>query len=201
MTTPVVVFDFDGTLTRRDTLLPFLGAVAGRVNVARALGPAAWHFVARGRDDAKEQLLTRVLRGRDRAEIAAAGRAYGAHLVARAIVPPVRDRLVWHQREGHRVMIVSASLDVYLSEVARALAIDDLICTELETDAADRLTGRILGANCRGAEKVARLRARLGDDAKLLWAYGDGSGDEAMLALAANPVRVRRGRLDRSRTA
>ena len=192
---PVAAFDFDGTLTRRDTLVPFLASIARRTTLLGAAGPVAWDLVRRHRDAAKEQLLTRVLRGREPAEIVAAGRAYGDHLVGRSIVRGARERLAWHQREGHRVVIVSASLDVYLQEVARMLGIDDVICTELEVDEAGRYTGRMLGGNCRGVEKARRLRAHLGADTSVLWAYGNGSGDDAMLALAAHPVRVRRGRL------
>ncbi len=90
---------------------------------------------------------------------------------------------------------MSASLDVYLDTVAATLGVQHVICTSLDTDETGGCTGRLRGANCRGPEKAARLRALLGDDDVELWAYGNSHGDDEMLALAHHPVRVRRGRV------
>jgi phosphatidylglycerophosphatase C len=199
----VAAFDFDGTMTRRDTLVPFLMTVAGRTAVARAISAesVALTRAAAGRGDrdvAKERVLTRVLAGYDFDTIAASGRAFGAELARSAITPEARDRIAWHRREGHDVVIVSASLDVYLDEVARTLDVAHVLSTRLEVDELRRCTGRLLGANCRGPEKAARLQTLFGDEAVELWAYGNSCGDDEMLALAQHPVRVRRGRVRRT---
>src|SRR3954471_21399261 len=115
----VAAFDFDGTLTRRDSLVPFLTNLAGRTAVMRALaaesGGLARAAAGRGdRDLAKERVLTRVLAGVPHSDVASAGRTFGAELTRRAITPEARHRIAWHRREGHDVVIVSASLDVYL---------------------------------------------------------------------------------------
>jgi HAD superfamily hydrolase (TIGR01490 family) len=202
VTRTVAAFDFDGTLTRRDTLLPFLASVIGWPALARRLGaeaPAlARMSVGRAdRDVTKERVLSRALAGRPYAEVEQAGVAYGAVLASDAITYEMRDRVAWHQREGHEIVIVSASLDVYLCEVARQLDVEHTLCTSLERDDAGLCTGRMLGGNCRGPEKAKRLRAHLGDalDDIELWAYGNSGGDDEMLAMAQHPVRVRRGRL------
>jgi phosphatidylglycerophosphatase C len=111
------------------------------------------------------------------------------------VTTDARDRIAWHRREGHEVAIVSASLDVYLDEVARTLGVAHVLCTSLDRDAQGACTGALRGANCRGPEKAARLRALLGDEDVELWAYGNSSGDDEMLAFAQHPVRVRRGRI------
>ena len=120
-------FDFDGTLTRRDTLVPFLTTVAGRTAVMRALAAESGGLARRGRRTRRprpreERVLTRVLAGLPaRRGRKPPGRAFGVELARRAITPEARDRIAWHRREGHDVVIVSASLDVYLAEVADAL--------------------------------------------------------------------------------
>ena len=195
-------FDFDGTLTRRDTLVPFLATVAGRTAVMRALaaesGDLARAAAGRGdRDVAKERVLTRVLAGLPHSEVATAGRAFGIELARRAITPEARDRVAWHRREGHDVVIVSASLDVYLGEVAQALGVAHLLCTSLDIDERGHCTGRLLGANCRGPEKATRLQTLFGTEKVELWAYGNSRGDDEMLALADHAVRARRGRIRR----
>jgi phosphatidylglycerophosphatase C len=192
-------FDFDGTITRRDTLVPFLVAVAGRGPVLGALAaesvPLGLAAAGRGdRDLAKERVLTRVLGGVPYGDVEAAGKAYAARITRHAITDDARERIEWHRREGHDIAIVSASLDVYLDEIGNALGIAHVLCTSLDTDARGLCTGQLRGANCRGAEKATRLRALLGDDDVELWAYGNSRGDDAMLALAEHPVRFRRGR-------
>lgn len=193
-------FDFDGTITRRDTLVPFLTTVAGRGAVLGALAaesvPLALAAAGRGdRDLAKERVLTRVLAGIPYSDVRTAGKAFADRITRSAITSDARDRIAWHRREGHDVVIVSASLDVYLGDVGEALGIAHVICTSLDTDDRGRCTGQLRGMNCRGPEKATRLRALLGDDDIELWAYGNSRGDDEMLALAHHPVRVRRGRL------
>ena len=202
MTRTVAAFDFDGTLTRRDTLVPFLASVVGWPKLARGLGaetPALARMgVGRGdRDLTKERVLSRVLTGRVHTDVEQAGLRYGAVLASNAITYEMRDRVAWHQRSGHEIVIVSASLDVYLNEVARQLDVEHILCTSLERDDAGLCTGRMLGGNCRGPEKAKRLRAHFGDslDDIELWAYGNRGGDDEMLALAQHPVRVTRGKL------
>ncbi len=141
--------------------------------------------------------MTRVLAGVPYAEVEAAGQRFGARLARDTVTPYARDRIAWHRREGHQIVIVSASLDVYLDVVARTLGAAHLLCTSLDRDRDGNCTGRLRGANCRGVEKVERLRALLGTEAVELWAYGNSRGDDEMLALAQHPVHVRRGRIRR----
>jgi len=185
----VAAFDFDGTLTRRDSLVPFLGTLVGWPRTLRALARVA--PMLRDRDAAKELLLAGTLRGISYERVAQAGERYGREL-ARAIRPEMRERLGWHRAERHDIVIVSASLDVYLEATARELAVDALLCTRVEVDDHGYCTGRMLGGNCRGETKAARLREYLGSADATLYAYGDSSGDDAMLAMADHPVRYRR---------
>jgi phosphatidylglycerophosphatase C len=67
---------------------------------------------------------------------------------------------------------------------ARALGADALLGTELAFDAQDRVAGAFATPNCRGPEKVVRLKAAFGPDVRLKAAYGDTSGDKEMLAMA-----------------
>lgn len=199
----VAAFDFDGTITRRDTLLPFLVYACGRARVAAALATVAPRLTlalaGRGsRDDAKVALLERVVAGRDAAEIAAAGRAFADRLAGDTsrFRADVLARVRWHRDAGHEVVLVSASLTTYLDPLAPRLGFDTVLATTLEVASDGRLTGQLVGLNCRGPEKVARLDAWLAGSACTLWAYGDSSGDDEMLARADRPARV--GRTARS---
>jgi len=102
------------------------------------------------------------------------------------------ERIEWHRQQGHRLVLVSSTLDLYLADLARELGFDDLLCTrlarELGPDGVERFTGRLEGADCTGAEKLRRLQALVGDLRDIeLHAYGDSAGDRELLAAADHP--------------
>ncbi|MDQ1534800.1 MAG: phosphatidylglycerophosphatase [Actinomycetota bacterium] len=198
----VAAFDFDGTLTRSDTLGPFLREVCGTVPFVRALAADAPRLALAGigagsRDAAKERMLRRLLGGREHAELVVRGRAFAERVATTGMRPETVARLEWHAHEGHELAIVSASLDVYLEPIAERLGVGTVLCSRLEVNGAGLVTGNLVGGNCRAAEKLRRIRERFGEDGYELWAYGNSAGDAEMLAAADHPVWVGRrvGRL------
>jgi len=189
----VAAFDFDRTLARRDTLVPFLRHACGTPRVAAATARSALR--ARNRDALKVGAIGHLFRGRPAAQVDELSRAYVPTLVE-LLRPELVERIGWHRAEGHAVVIVSASLGVYLRPLANHLGLDAALAVELVTGADGVLTGAVVGdLNTRGPEKVARLRAWAGQrfgagEPFELWAYGDSSGDEDMLALADHPTWV-----------
>lgn len=192
----VAAFDFDGTLTYRDTLVPFLVNVRGRAVVARALAsasPALLRTAAglQSRDRAKEALLTRTLRGWWLDELQPIAADYAREIVDTQLRPDRLARLRWHQKQGHDVVLVSASPELYVGPVGRLLGCAATLATQLEVDRRGRLTGRLFGANVRGDEKERLLRTWLGGAPTTLWAYGDSDGDADMLAMADVGIRLK----------
>ena len=196
----IAAFDFDGTLTQRDTLLPFLVRTCGARRVARAVSRVA-PLAARARlgrleselhhrDAVKEALLAELLAGREAAWFAQAGEDF-ARTLPRRLRPDLVEQVGWHRQHGHELVIVSASLLTYLHPFARDQGFDHVIAVELEEGADGRLTGRLAGPNVRGPEKAIRLDAWLGDDhAEMIWGYGNSSGDAELLERAHVPVWV-----------
>jgi phosphatidylglycerophosphatase C len=193
----VAAFDFDGTLARRDTLVPFLRRACGTHRVAAAAGLAALGRSRRERDLLKVAVLARLFRGMPAGRLDALGRGYVPTLVG-LLRPEMVERVRWHRDQGHAVVIVSASLGAYLRPLAEHLELDAALAVELVAGADGLLTGEVVGGlNTRGPEKVARLRAwsdqRLGPAAAFeLWAYGDSAGDAELLAAADHPTWVGR---------
>jgi len=198
----VAAFDFDGTLTRGGSVVPFLISVRGLLPVLQALlvcspkllrasifgGPAA--------DDAKESVFVRVVSGVPATQADRAGARFAQQHLRRRLRPEVRDRLEWHRRQGHQVVIVSASPECYVRPAGQSLGTDDVLATRLAVDASGNLTGRYDGKNCRGAEKYARLVAWLRDHVAsgpgisqpTLWAYGNSRSDLRLLEAADHGV-------------
>ena len=191
--TIVAAFDFDGTLTWRDTFVPFLARGLGWPRFVLALlqcSPWLAGYALRlvRNDVAKQKLMRLTLKGRSAAEMDAWTTRWLERDFPGQLRPQAMAQLAAHQRAGHCCVMVSASPDIYLPRVARQLGFDGLICTEMAVNG-DRLTGLMRTPNCYGEQKVLRLtawvRERFGADAAVtLHAYGDTSGDKPMLRLA-----------------
>ncbi len=184
----IVAFDFDGTLTVRDSFTAFLRWRAGPARFLLRLASLLPHVVTylfdRDRGRIKAAAARAFLRGVPRSELEAQAARF-ADASAAALLRP--DALaVWREWRGRpvRLVIVTASPTLVVRPFAEALGADELIGTELAVDDQDRVTGAFLTANCRGREKVARLEARFGPGLRLKAAYGDTSGDREMLAIA-----------------
>lgn len=184
----MVAFDFDGTLTVRDSFTAFLRWRAGRRGYAVALAMLAPNVVGylfhRDRGRIKAHAVRRFLFGASRDELAADARAF-AEAEARRLFRP--DALAaWEdwKRKGATVVIVTASPTLLVAPFADQLGADLLLGTELEFDRRGRLAGAMMGENNRGMEKVRRLRQAFGPNLHLAAAYGDSSGDTEMLHIA-----------------
>jgi phosphatidylglycerophosphatase C len=203
----VAAFDFDGTLTRGGSVWQFLVAIRGRrrvVGAALVLAPQLAAAALRGgryADGAKEALFRRTLAGLPADELAERAACFGLAHYRRRARPDVRTRLEWHRAHGDRLVIVSASPEAYLLAVGRELGVDAVLATRLAVGCDGRLTGGYDGQNCRGREKLRRVRHWI-DDASgpaapttVLWAYGNSDGDRLLLGGADVGVDV--GRLGR----
>lgn len=186
----VAAFDFDGTLTYRDTLIPFLYYYAGPLAFIRDIARSAPTLTAYGlrlmkNDVAKERVLKKFLAGAPLATLQRQGQVFARDRLPGLLRPSALRRLQWHQKLGHQIVIISASLDLYVKPWAAALGVDHVLCTSLDVDDSGQVSGRLGTANCYGPEKLRRLREALGDTSEyLLYAYGDSRGDRELLASA-----------------
>ncbi|WP_068471369.1 HAD-IB family hydrolase [Candidatus Protochlamydia phocaeensis] len=189
----IAAFDFDNTLTDRDSLLPFLFYQAGFFKAASrlmALTPSFIHFLFKtlSRQEIKEKILASFFKGMPYAELQKWGKKYASESLDAYLKPEAIERLRWHQRAGHRCVLISASLEFYLCPWAQRHGFDDVIASRLELDQAGCVTGRLQDLNCWGPEKSKRLLEKMGKkDKYVLYAYGDSRGDKELLALADFP--------------
>ena len=193
----VAAFDFDGTLSTRDNFMPFLKLVAGKRAIGGALTAGTVSCGARGkkawkRDEIKAEVVRRLFTGRNAVAMDVLARGFADDVVRSYLRSETVEQADWHRTQGHELVIVSASLGMYLRPIAERLRFDAVLSTELEIGTDGLLTGRLAGANVRGAEKARRLDDWLGDRPAYVWAYGDSSGDRMLFARADHAVRVGR---------
>ncbi|WP_313105362.1 HAD-IB family hydrolase [Brevundimonas sp.] len=185
---PIVAFDFDGTLTIRDSFTAFLrwraGAAGWAIGLTKMAPALAAYISDRDRGRIKAASVREFLHGLERQALEAEAERYADQVWDRFMRP---DALAcwkaWGEKGAYRV-IVTASPETTVAPFARRLGAEGLLGTQLVFDAQDRVTGAFAGENCRGEEKVRRLRAAYGDDMTLAAAYGDTSGDTEMIAIA-----------------
>jgi HAD superfamily phosphoserine phosphatase-like hydrolase len=152
----VAAFDLDGTLTEGGSALQvaeFGRWPLERLEISRRALPHPFvrrHPLGESADRAKESLLRAVLTGLALDDVTARSRDFAQEHVANKIRPNTLRRLQWHLNEGHRVVVVSASPEIYVSEVARLLGAHGAVGTRLAVDPLGRSTGSDLGFNCRG---------------------------------------------------
>lgn len=188
--TPVAFFDFDGTLTQGDTLMPFLKFVVGRPkyywNLMLVSPVLVGYFLKLVRNDiAKETVLKRYLAGYPIEQLVALGERFSTEVIPSMLRPEAIQRLRWHQEQGHDCVLVSASFDVWLKCIGQDLNVSHVISSELLTKS-KIVDGRIKGLNCYGKEKADRIKAWMKAENRqpsFTYAYGDSSGDTEMLSM------------------
>lgn len=188
MTRVLVLFDFDGTLTTRDSLSDFILYSKGFIETLLGgiyLSPLLLGYGCKiiSNDWAKQQVLRYFFGGCSLVEVEVIGQKYAKVRIPLILRNKGLDKIQWHVKQGHRVVIVSASVDLWLKGWVDEIGVE-LIATQLEVKEGF-LTGAFRSKNCHGEEKVLRIKSYLNlNDYQTIYAYGDTSGDKPMLDLA-----------------
>lgn len=183
----LALFDFDGTLTTRETFPDFMRYAVARPRLLVGgvlLAPVVFGY-RRGwvaGNPTRASIVQVGLRGVDASRLRAQGDAFAREVLPDVLRPEAMARLAWHRERGDRTIVVSGGLDVYLAPWCATQGVE-LLCSVLaERDG--RITG-YAGAQCVGEEKVRRVRALCDPQAyAAIHAYGDTHEDNAMLAMA-----------------
>jgi phosphatidylglycerophosphatase C len=193
----LAVFDLDGTLTWRDTLIPFLAAYAAK-NPRRLwrlwrLPAAAVGFVS-GRYDRgalKGRLIQLIMGGETRARLDAWARHWVGTMDERGLFRPAALAAVAaHRQAGDRLVLLSASPDLYVPLIGQLLGFERTVCTEVAW-AGDRLDGALASENRRGQEKRRCLEELRSQYPGLpVAAYGNSASDLDHLTLVDRPLLV-----------
>jgi phosphatidylglycerophosphatase C len=193
----VAVFDLDGTITRHDTLWPYLrGWVRRRPRAGfwpRVIASVSRYPFDRDRGLLKLRLIRVAMGGAAATDVESWTRAYVAALGEAELCPGALAAIGRHRAAGDRLVLLSASVDLYVPAIGRRLGFDETICTEVAWRDG-YLDGALVTENRRADEKrrcVESLRARL-PDARFA-AYGNARSDFAHLQAVDEPLLVNAG--------
>ncbi len=180
----VALFDLDGTLTWRDTLLPFLLMYLRR-HPLRLIGlwplpSVLWRYLAHGRDRGllKSRVIRLVMGGAGRAAVDACAEGFVDSLRPRhRLRPTALAVLDAHRSDGDHLVLLSASPDLYVPRIGQALGFELTLCTEIEWQG-ERLLGTLKTPNRYGPEKSRCLAWLRGQYPGIpVIAYGNSTSD------------------------
>jgi len=186
----LAVFDLDGTITRSDTMGPFLWGYLWRrpwrvLRLVAVLSAACMFVLNRDRGALKGAVIRAILGGVARAPLERWAEQFVAQLIPRGLFAEALAAIAQHRARGDHLLLMSASTDLYVPRIARMLGFEQVICTQVRWRPDGRLDGRLANINCRGEEKrrcLAEVLARGRPDR--IYAYGNSSSDLDHMALA-----------------
>lgn len=190
----VAVFDFDGTLTTKDTLLEFIKFACGKSKFflgflfySPILVLMKLHLYPNWK--AKEKIFSYYFKGMSYEKFQELGKSF-ASVIDGIRRDSVIETLKKHIGEGNDVYVISASIEEWVRPWCEKYKVKAVIGTKIEVDLKGQITGKFLSKNCYGQEKVNRLLEEepLRDE-YYLYAYGDSRGDREMLDFASKGIR------------
>jgi len=185
----IAAFDFDGTITRKDTLIEFLrfaGGIARFYAVFALYSPllVLMKLKLYSNQKAKEKIFAHYFKSMPIEQFDDLCRRFFEQKGQSLIYADAKAQIANHKEQGDEVVIISASIENWVRHFADALKADKLLATKIEVQD-EKLTGRFITANCYGQEKVKRLLSAYPDrNNYYLIAYGDSQGDKELLQLA-----------------
>jgi phosphatidylglycerophosphatase C len=184
----IAFFDFDGTITTKDTLLEFIKFSKGtfRFYIGFLINSpylVAYKLKIITNQKAKEKVLQFFFRNTALNDFNRQCEAFAKNALPQLLRPAALSEIEKLKKEGSTVVIVSASPENWLEKWTQQINAN-LLSTKLEIKDG-KLTGNILGKNCHGEEKVRRIKEAFNlSEFEVINAYGDSSGDRPMLSLA-----------------
>jgi len=185
----IAVFDFDGTITRKDTLLEFIKFSKGNLKFYVSFllfSPllVAMKFKLYPNWKAKQRLFTYLYKGVSIKQFNEWGNGFCSE-IDNMLRPKAIDAINSHKENGNKTVIISASIENWIKPWAAKHGVDTVLATKIETDKNGLLAGNFLTKNCYGKEKVSRLLEIFPHRSEYkLIAYGDSRGDKELIQFA-----------------
>lgn len=187
----LAIFDFDGTLTTADSFIRFIYFYRGGVRFVMGMLSLSPFLVLMKLGvlpnwKVKELVMGYFLKGEPLSVFNERASQFANGYIPQIINPKAIAQLQSHLKQGHRVIIISASAENWIKAWSDSLSVE-LIATHLE-HRNNLITGKIKGRNCYGIEKINRLKEYLDiSNYSRIYVYGDSRGDKEILAIATDP--------------
>ncbi|GAA4152631.1 HAD family hydrolase [Chryseobacterium ginsenosidimutans] len=180
-------FDFDGTLTYKDTMfmyLKFYDPIKFQVQFLKHVPLfVLLKLKLAETEKVKKSFIGSILKGQTKEKIEKKSKQFFEEHYPKIIRENALDFIQNIDRDNTQSLLVTASLDIWAKPFADAFKMQ-LVSTKAEFQNGV-FTGNFIGKNCNGKEKLVRIEAEIKDHKydKII-AFGDTSGDKPMLKWA-----------------
>ena len=187
----LALFDFDGTISNDDSFRGFIiyycgyrkfllgSIILSPIYLLYNLGMVKNNFM-------KERAISFFFKNESITDLWKKGKQYSSDKIDNMVRDKAKEKIKWHQSRGDKIIVVSASANIWLESWCLKNNID-LIATELE-EIDGKITGKLINGNCFGKEKVVRVKKKVNiKDYEEIFAYGDSRGDKELLDFADKP--------------
>jgi phosphatidylglycerophosphatase C len=181
------VFDFDGTITNKDSFADMIQSIFGRFFFFRLTALSFIQLILYvsgiwSNTQAKEYFFTKLFYGMGREEYQEKCRKYSLEKLPRIIRPDALKKIKWHKSKGHKLVLITASIEDWVSPWAEKNGFETVLATKAEIKNG-KVTGKFATENCYGVQKLRRFRQKYPDRKHyFIYAYGDSKGDRELLA-------------------
>ncbi len=186
----IAFFDFDGTLIKEDSFLLFIKWTSSKRKYYSGWFVILFYFALFKsgfitQQAFKEKVLTFFMKGKDPKETKKLAKSFSEKVIEEKLTEQAKKRLAYHKKSGDRIVIVSASLDLWLQPWCESREYD-VVCSIAEVKDA-KITGKLVGKNCIRIEKVNRIKkAYKLEEYSKIYVYGDSENDRPMLSLGTD---------------
>lgn len=190
----LALFDFDGTLTTKDSLEEFIIFAVGKPRYFFKLfffSPIyiLYRLNLYDNSKAKEMLFRLYFKNISESRFKNLAQEFASKNITPILRETIYARFQEHKKNNDRIIVVSASMKCWLEPWTQKENVE-LLSTELEF--VDGIfSGYFKTKNCHGEEKLRRVKEILNlNDFEKIYAYGDSSGDDAILEIADESIRI-----------
>jgi HAD superfamily hydrolase (TIGR01490 family) len=191
----IAVFDFDGTLIKKDSMVLFFFryfklSIKNLPNFCKLIFETLKYFLRiYSQKQFKEKYINLIIASSRFNDLEALFNDFSKYLLD-LIPKTAKEKIIEFNKRGHKTILLSASLDLYLEKISKGLGFSELICT-WTTCSDDRIV--ISSLNCYGKNKIKMLLSKYKEDGvdwKGSYCYTDSQSDRELLSLFGNPYIV-----------
>ncbi|WP_422104213.1 HAD family hydrolase [Winogradskyella sp.] len=184
----IALFDFDGTITKKDTYIAFIKHCFGATTTYLGfllLSPVLILYKLKliRNDLAKQITFSYFFKNMSKDDYLYKCNSF-KEVINKILRLEAMHKIAYHKSKGHYLIIVSASIEDWILPWANENHFNAILSTKIEVKDG-RLTGKFASENCYGEQKVVRVKQHISDGSKkYIYAYGDSNGDKQLLEFA-----------------
>lgn len=185
----IVIFDFDGTITNRDTMLDMALKNFGLIKFIHGLLMVlpkilTYKLGLISNKSAKEAFLSQFYNNMKYEEFLRISTEYSLKEIDKILKSEAIKKINFYKSKGYKLIIISASIEEWLRPWAIKHGFEAVLSSKILVEN-QKIVGKLDGKNCYGKEKLNRFISHYGPPENYhLITFGDSKGDKEILEIS-----------------